>query len=261
MKSSLILILLLVISCKTSGDLKVDKPEVDPMGIKTLDSPILAVPNDEMDSAPSGSIETLKRNLVVTQGELENLRYQMDFEKEASRARIAALEEENRKLTEALSASPAARNPVVAANSGEAQAAIELLWKQVVDGVKSGDQASALGAAKSIINNYPQSKRIWSASLVAGMLEYNAKNYKEAAIYFNSGIDMTAKRSVGVSLPWYFQGLSFMQLNKKEDAALFLGELQRKYPQSVAARKAKNLKTPPADLFKDVPNWLDFTGP
>jgi TolA-binding protein len=263
MKYFAFIALLFLAGCKTSGQLRgsgssSSQNALDPTGIKTLDAP----PGlDGVEEAFSGeSPEALRRQLVVTQGELENLRYTLDQERETSRRRIALLEEENRKLTAALSAIPQKTSTHM--SSGDApKDTVELLWKQVVEGVKSRSYSEALVAAKSIVDTYPKSKRLWGATLVAGMLEYQMKNYKEAAIHFNNAIDMTAKRTNGVSLPWYFQGLTFMRLNKKEDAALFLGELQRKYPTSQMARKAKGLKAAPDDLFADVPNWLDFTAP
>lgn len=261
-KHSLYLLTLLLVSCKTSGDLKGGKSTqnaLDPTGIKTLEGPPAdSVEGTSGEDAPAASGDGLRRQLVVAQGEVENLRHLLDGERQAWQVRFSSLEDENRKLTEALNAAPLSKAAV--ASSGAVQNdTVELLWKQVVSGISKKADNEAFGAAKSIVDSYPKSKRLWGATLAAGMLEYRLGNFKEAAIHFNNAIDMTGKRSVGVSLPWYFQGLVFMQLKKKEDASLFLGELQRKYPGSLVARKARSLKKAPADLFADVPNWLDFT--
>jgi TolA-binding protein len=263
----------LLVGCKTSGDLREGRgvqENVDPVGIRTLDAPpSLQKSDDVIASSQPQSVDSLQRQLVVLQGDSENLRYQLEQEREMWRIRFEELEKENKKLSETLAqrAAPVAPAPAKpAASSSGNQDLAEVLWKQAVEAVNKKADAEALVSLKSIIENYPKSRRLWGATLTAGMVEYRLKNFRAAAIHFNNAIDMTAKRSVGVSLPWYFQGLTFLQMKQKADATLFLEELDRKYPRSQANQKAKAILADksgrlPADPFSDFSNWLDFVKP
>jgi|GEM_PF-1204951 len=271
-KSVLALVFLVgLAACKTSGDLRVGKdPRVndDPTGIQTLDGPPTpdAVTSGNASKAAKLSQQDLERQLEILQGELENQRFQIEKERQEWQLRNIENEAEKKKLQEALQAraQPVAAPPS-AANSESDKNTAELLWNQGVDSVKKNADAEALVSLKSLLANYPKSKRVWGANLTAGMLEYRMKNYKGAAIHFNQAIDMSAKRSVGPSLAWYFQGLSFLKMNKKEDASLFFSELERRFAKTPANAKAKKILAgkakAPNDLFVDTPNWLDFVGP
>jgi TolA-binding protein len=269
-KSMLALLFLTLTSCKTSGDLKTGKdPRVndDPSGVRTLDappSPGEIATRSEAPPATQKSAEVLERELEVTQGELENLRHQIEKERQEWQLRQAEIEAEKKKLEEALVSRPAQSAPVAASGDGDKNT-VEALWRQGIESAQKKNDAEALVSLKSLLANYPKSKHVWGATLTAGMLEYRLKNYKVAAIYFNQAIDMTAKRSVGPSLAWYFQGLSFYKMNKKEDAALFFGELDRRFAKTPVNAKARRILAgkakAPNDLFADIPNWLDFVGP
>jgi TolA-binding protein len=268
------LLLLGLDACKTSGDVRVGKNErndVDPSGIRTLESAPDA--SGEGRSAPPAAAtardaEALERQLEATKGELENLRYQIEQERQQWQLRNIENEAEKKRMQEALARVSQAPAPAAGAadvSGGDSKNAAELLWKQGLELTQKKSDTEALASMKSLLANYPKSKHGWGANLVAGMLEYRMKNFKGAAIHFNQAIDMSAKRSVGPSLAWYFQGLAFLKMEKKEDAKLFLGELDRKFPKTEANAKAKKILAAkakaPADLFADVPNWLDFVGP
>jgi len=186
----------------------------------------------------------------------QNLRNQEDTK---------SIREENERLKEALNQlQQGAQVPAAAKISKNSGNVVESLWQQGVSLIKSGKDGEALVAMNTIIDSYPKSKRVWGATITSGMIQYRMKKYKEAALRFNEAIDLTAKRSRGVSLPWYFQGMTFYQLGKKEDAELFWGELDRKYPGSLvnkklAAMKKRKTMRLPSDPFEDVPNWEDFT--
>ncbi len=249
--------------CKTSGDIRQgrDPRLADPTGIKTLDGP----PGDEADSAPLP--EAAQRQLVAVQGELEDLKFQVERERQEWREKHERLEAENKKLQEALDLRASAPEPAAPGAAAETvdKNSAEGLWKLGVAAVQKKADAEALSTFKALLANYPKSKRVWGATLAAGMLEYRAKNYKGAAIYFNQAIDLSAKRSSGPSLAWYFQGLAILKMGKKEDASLFFDELNRRFPRTAVNQKARAIVSgkakAPNDLFADVPNWLEFMGP
>jgi TolA-binding protein len=252
-------------ACRTSRDLhegRAGSRNTDPTGIKTLDAP----PAESVFQSSGGVAipESVQRQLVSAQGELEDLKFQRDLERREWQEKLEKLENENKKLHEALALREEAPPPAPTRPEGGTNTA-ELLWKQGVDAIQKKNDAAALVAFKSILSNYPKSKRVWGATLCAGMLEYRLKNYTGAAIHFNEAIDLSAKRSVGPSLPWYFQGLSFLKIGKKEDASLFFDELNRRFPRAVVNQKARAVLSGkarlPDDLFADVPNWLDFVSP
>ncbi|MEO5667397.1 MAG: hypothetical protein ABIR96_04995 [Bdellovibrionota bacterium] len=269
--SMLLLLMTSLSACKTSGDVKGGKdPRIntDPTGIQTLDAAPSkgGTPDAIATSTANKSAAELERQLEVTQGELENLRFQIEKERQEWQLRNVENETEKKKLQEALSnrAQPAA--PGVAEKSGDSdKGTAEALWKQSVESIEKKADAEALVSLKSILSNYPKSKHVWGATLTSGMVEYRMKNYKGAAIHFNQAIDLSSKRSVGPSLAWYFQGLSFHKLGKKEDASLFFGELDRRFNKTPINAKARKIVAgrakAPSDLFADIPNWLDFVGP
>ena len=258
-------------ACKTSGDVRVGKgarTDVDASGIKTLDAPPASAspaPNAE-PSTTSGraSAEALERQLEITKGELENLRFQIEQERQQWQLRDVENEAEKKKMQEALARVQQAPTST-SSPAGADKNTPDLLFKQGIELAQKKSDPEALTSMKSLLSNYPKSKHTWGANLVAGMLEYRLKNFKGAAIHFNQAIDMSAKRTLGPSLAWYFQGLCFLKMDKKEDAALFLGELDRRFTRTEVNKKAKKIlagKTKaPSDLFVDVPNWLDFVGP
>ncbi len=264
------LLLVALASCKTSGDIKTGKdPRVsdDPSGVRTLDAPPTpgeTSTHSETPPAAQKSAEVLERELEVSQGELENLRHQLERERQEWQLRQTEIEAEKKKLEEALVSRPAQAAPVVSSSEGDKNT-VEALWRQGLESAQKKNDAEALVSLKSLLSNYPKSKHVWGATLTAGMLEYRMKNYKVAAIYFNQAIDLSAKRSVGPSLSWYFQGLSFYKMNKKEDASLFFGELDRRFTKTSVNAKARKILAgkakAPNDLFADIPNWLDFVGP
>lgn len=257
-------------ACKTSGDIRVSGKDsnlpLDPTGIRTLDGPPSEVEGASVrrEAVQPMSAEALERQLEVTRGELEELRVQIEKERQEWQLRNTENEAERKKLQEALAQRGGPTATVPEATSGDKNTAT-VLWKQGIEFVQKKQDNEALISLKSLLANYPKSEHIWGANLVAGMVEYRLTNYKAAAIHFNQAIDMSAKRSVGPSLAWYFQGLAFLKMKKKEDASLFLGELDRRFNKTAVNAKAKRIlagtKKAPADLFVDVPNWLDFVGP
>jgi len=257
-------------ACKTSGDLKSgNDPRVndDPSGVRTLDAPPgpgEVATRSEQAPTTQKSAEVLERELEVTQGELENLRHQIERERQEWQLKQSEIEAEKKKLEDALVSRPAQAAPVASSQEGDKNT-VEALWRQGLESAQKKNDAEALVSLRSLLSNYPKSKHVWGATLTAGMLEYRLKNYKVAAIYFNQAIDMTSKRSVGPSLAWYFQGLAFYKMNKKEDASLFFGELDRRFAKTPVNAKARKILAgkakAPNDLFADIPNWLDFVGP
>ena len=270
-KKLLFLFLLVgVASCKTSGDVRTKGKDsnlpLDPSGVKTLEGPPSEVEGATVRREPvqQMSAEALERQLEVTRGELEELRVQIEKERQEWQLRNVENETERKKLQDAL-----AQRSVPSASAPEPSSSDKntatILWKQGIEFVQKKQDNEALVSLKSLLSNYPKSNHVWGANLVAGMIEYRLTNFKAAAIHFNQAIDMGAKRSVGPSLAWYFQGLAFLRMKKKEDASLFLGELDRRFPKTLVNTKAKKILAgkakAPSDLFVDIPNWLDFVGP
>lgn len=259
-------LLAMLASCKTSGDLKSgddSRGAVDASGVRTLDAPPSSGVGEIAVSNEPASGESVQRQLITTQAELEELRMQIERERAEWSARQLAAEENNRKLQEALAQRTVAPAPVPVAS--EDKNTPDLLWNQALEAVQKKNDEEALVALKTLLSTYPKSKRTWGGTIVSGMVEYRMKNYNGAAIHFNQAIDLASKRAVGPSLPWYFQGMAFLKLKKKDDATLFLGELDRRFPKTPANAKAKAVQSGknrvPNDLFADMPNWLDFVGP
>ncbi len=261
------LILLVLTSCKTSRDIKDDRPTssaLDSSGIKTLDAP----PASELGGgtpAQRASVEELQMKLAVSHGEVENLRYQLQQQSLKEQESLKDIKAENERLKEALNtlqsraAVPAVASPTASSGGN----VVDSLWAQGISLIKQGKDGAALVAMTTILDSYPKSNHVWGATLTSGMIQYRMKKFKGAALRFNEAIDLSAKRSRGVSLPWYFQGLTFYQLGKKEDAELFWDELNRKYPGSLVNKKLQALKKRgkfklPDDPFEDIPTWEAF---
>ena len=277
-----LIILVSLGACKTSRDIQKDKTTnnaIESSGVKTLDAPPEeAAPAAGISQGYTGtgtrtprkfSNEDLQMKLAVALGEIENLRFQVQQNAISQTEASKSLVEENQRLKDALNElQRKAALPIVASKSsskGKKGRVVDSLWGQGVSMIKQGKYQEALVAMTTILESYPKSNRVWGATLTSGMIQYGLKNYKEAALRFNEAIDLAAKRSRGVSLPWYFQGNTFYKMGKNDDAELFWGELARKYPKSLVNRKLVALKSRKkmrvsSDLFKDVPKWENFVG-
>jgi TolA-binding protein len=252
-------ILLGLSACKTSGDLKGPAYD-DPTQVQTIDAP---EDGDPSENAPlPRNVENLRRQLEITRGELENLKYASSQELQQLRLQNTQLQDDNRKLSEEIiryrSGQQQAAAPAPAAGPGGA----DLLWKSGLAGLNQGKIQEALNSFQSLLSSYPKDKHAFGATLLSGMAQYRLGDHKSAALSFNQAIDRAPARGVGPAVAWFGQGAAFNKLGQADDAKLFFEETVRRYPQSQAAvlarpilaRKAKA----PDDLFQVFPRWPTY---
>lgn len=282
-------------ACKTSKDIKADQDSagtpdsmnelggvVDSAGVRTLDAPPVAVvaqnaaqSDSQSNSQPEQVAQVVRpvnrvevdQDLMIARGEIENLQYQLQQRDLQHAEEMKNLQEENERLKEALNTlgqqKQAAPKVVTTSSKGGMD---EQLWNKAREAIKAKNYDTALTAVVSIRQTYKKSKYFWGATLANGMLLYEAGQLKEAALIFDEAIDLASRRKRGVSLPWYFQGLTFYRLGQKQDAELFWDELTRRYPRAnvslkLAALKKKGNFTAPKNPFTHLPNWETFARP
>jgi TolA-binding protein len=251
-------------ACKTSGDLKGgDGGYDDPTQVQTIEAPDEVGEGAESAPVPR-NVENLRRQLEISRGELENLRYASQQEIQQLRMQNGQLSEDNRKLSEEIlkyRSGQQAAAPGPAAGTGGAQGA-ELLWKTGVQHLNQGKIQEGLSTFQSLITSYPKDRHVFGATLLSGMAQYRLGDHKAAALTFNQAIDRAPAKGVAPAVAWFGQGAAFTKLGQSDDAKLFFEETVRRYPQSQAAvlarpilaRKAKA----PDDLFKVFPRWPTY---
>lgn len=238
-------------ACKTSRDMvRGDREDDDP--IKTVENP--AVKNTGPSAAYSESTEELKRELAITQGDLESLRAQSLRDKEDLNKRIADLELEKQKLADE---NQKLKGTPVQDEETEKQSA-ESLWMDARKDLREGKIETGERNLRVLIKDYPKDKNVYPAMLLLGMAQYRLGQFKEAALTFNQSIDRFPKKP-DITLAWFGQGAAFVQLKQGEDAKLFFEECIRRNPKSLEAREARKLMKKrakaPADLFALFANF------
>lgn len=282
-----LLSLLTLSACKTSKDIKEDRdssaaPEsmndlggvVDSAGVRTLDAPPEVIVteqavSDKQAAAPARPVDKIQINqdLMIARGEIENLQFQIQQRELQHAEELKKIQEENERLKEALNTlgqKKEAAAPVAQTSSKGGMD--EQLWNKARAAIEEKNYDTATTAVLSIRQTYKSSKYFWGATLAYGMLLYEASKLKEAALIFDEAIDLSSRRKRGVSLPWYFQGLTFYRLGQKQDAELFWEELTRRYPKANVSVKLASLKKKkdfqaPKNPFTHLPNWEIFAKP
>ncbi len=112
--------------------------------------------------------------------------------------------------------------------------------KQLFD---KGEYENARELFRSLLKQYPKSKKAGNAQFWLGELYYREKWYEKAILEYQKVIESYPKgnKTPGALLK---QGFAFLNLDDKANARLILKELIRKFPDSNEANVAKNkLKT------------------
>ena len=112
--------------------------------------------------------------------------------------------------------------------------------KQLFD---KGEYENARELFRSLLKEYPKSKKAGNAQFWLGELYYREKWYEKAILEYQKVIESYPKgnKTPGALLK---QGFAFLNLDDKANARLILKELIRKFPDSNEANVAKNkLKT------------------
>lgn len=112
--------------------------------------------------------------------------------------------------------------------------------KQLFD---KGEYENARELFRSLLKEYPKSKRAGNAQFWLGEIYYREKWYEKAILEYQKVIENCPKgnKTPGALLK---QGFAFLNLDDKANARLILKELIRKFPDSNEANIAKNkLKT------------------
>lgn len=252
-RAGIFFILIVLAGCKTSQQVVRDKNVFkDPTGVKTVG-----------EVTPESVVESeLRRDLDVTKGELENLRFQYQKDVEALQSQVKNLELEKEKLlaelNQAGSSAPTHIAGVVTEDKGTDSDGAGRLWNLAMADLKQEKYMEAMNIFKDFAKMYPKSPRAPYAVLGLGLIQYKLGKYKEAALSFNELIDLNSKKGFS-ALAWLGQGCVFAMLKQNEDARLFLNEVKVKFPRGAEAKLADQLikkqKKVPLDLLPLFPSW------
>lgn len=242
-------IFVLMGACKTSGDLH-SEGNNDPGHIRTVVNPVYA------NAQPRDPAE-LEKELAITRGQLEEVKYTSELEKRELLERISKLEESNAQLIQELEK---LQWSGFAANTGTGDSAdsAELMWKKAVENLETKNYDRAYSLFDAFVKTHPKDKGTFYAKIAMAMIQYNQGKFRQSLISFNKVIDNYNKHE-RISLAWFGQGVAFAKNGQSNDAKLFFEETTRISPKSTEAKISKSLLSkkvkPPEDIFSAVSDW------
>lgn len=247
--SLLLLPLLLLSACKTSGDLRLEKMGQDPGHIKTISRSTQVEAKQQnplkKESQLQGMDEDLARQLEMAKGQIQETQYLREQEKLQFESRIQSLEQDKFRLSEEIQILKGTA-PAMASQGGD------LLWEAAQKDLSSEKYSSALSNLKDFLENFPKDPRAEEALVLKGQSEYAAELFKESLVSFGQYLDKYSKGK-GRPMAWLGQGTALLRMKQKKDAKLFLEQCVSLHPKSKEAKLAKRLlKTPqyvPPTLF------------
>jgi len=240
---SLISVLVLV-ACKTSGDIRAEKMNQDPGEIKTI-----TAPNQQSQQAPARAQtqnqqsqvqnvnEDLARQIEVLKGEVQEKEYLANQQKTQYEARIQALEQDKARLNEEMQILKGNAPPA-------AMEAGDLLWQSAQKNLMNRKYSEAVSNLKDFLESFPKDARAEEALILKGKSEYAAEQFKASLVTFGNYLDKYPKGK-GRPAAWLGQGAALIRLKQKKDAKLFLEQCVSLHPKTKEAKLAKRLlKTP-----------------
>jgi TolA-binding protein len=248
------LVLASQVACQTSQDIAKGQEYVDPTEVKTVES----------TSSNSGeNFDSLKQEIAVLKGQVEELQFSSSQEQTKLQARIRELETANQSLNADLAKAKIVATPVES-KSPEGKSGAPLLWDIAQKDLQAGRFEQAQVSLQEIGKSYSKTKYALSAAVLLGLTQYKLKKFEDAALSFNQVIEKHAKEPVA-ALAWFGQASSFAQQKQEADAKLFFEELTRRYPKTseakLAARIAQKKDKVPADLFPYLSKYQKILNP
>lgn len=138
---------------------------------------------------------------------------------------------------------PAAKDPAANGAAAKDPAAPEVkdpaeLVKLANEHIKAGRNEAAEAVLNRMLKEHPTHEKAAEARYRLGEVAYNSKNYPLAVLRFQEVIDSHKKTKWA---PWAMlrQGEAFAAQGQKDNAELFYEELVKKWPDSDAAKEAK----------------------
>jgi tol-pal system protein YbgF len=175
--------------------------------------------------AQSGQFDDLHSVIKAQQGQLQQLRDELDFKLRAIEERLARLEAEP------------AKKPSVP----QAELSPEALYQQGLDLVRGGTEfARGRQLLTEFAKKYPQHALTINAKYWAGEAWYGEKKYENAILQFQDVIQEYGDHPK-VAAALLKQALSFQALGDKENSRVILNKLAERFPLSDEAKKAKEL--------------------
>lgn len=132
---------------------------------------------------------------------------------------------------------PAGGNPAPAEGATEVKDPVELM-KLATDHLKAGRNAAAESVLNRLLELHPNHEKAVEARYRLGEVAYNEKSYPQAVLRFQLVIDKHKKSKWA---PWAMlrQGEAFDAQGQKDNAKLFYEEVERLWPDSPAAKDAR----------------------
>jgi TolA-binding protein len=235
MKNSFWFFLLLLSSCKTSGDIRAEKgSSSDPVGVKTVSNPALL---GGATSVSSSVHEDMLREMEMIKGQLQEQSFLHEQEKKQLQSRIDVLESERQRLIEEIQILKG-RAPELAAQGAD------LMWQRALKDMQAKNYRAAATSFKDFAESFPQDPKLESAFILRGQNEYAAEMFKEALVSFGRYLDKYPKGNHR-AMAWLGQGVSLIRLKQIQDSKLFLEQCVSLFPKTKEANlAAKLLKTP-----------------
>ncbi|HLE13079.1 MAG: hypothetical protein A2504_07275 [Bdellovibrionales bacterium RIFOXYD12_FULL_39_22] len=243
MNLTVLLFFLFFFGCKTAEEIQREQL-VDSLAVQMVES-------QKINADSSVKLQSIEELITQLRGSLEQSSYAqrtaMQTEIQNINEDIVLLKEENKTLQDALEdlkkdlVEQKKYITQVLNSLNKISAPRTSSYDQAIANYKSGKYKTAKGEILALLED----KSITGDRLARlyhnlGMIEYFQKNYQNALVYFSKLFTDFPNASYNSNGLLYL-GKSFLELNKKEEAAQTFNELMSKYPKSESARKAKAL--------------------
>lgn len=179
----LLLTLVLVTACKTSGDLRAEKIK-DPSEVRTVGVPPPVQQKERERVPPQAQMsqmqtEELARQVEILKGQLQEKDYLHQQEKAQLDTRLQALETERARLIEEVLILKGAA-PAASAQGGD------LLWETAMKDLRGKKFSEAAATLKDFMDNFPKDPRVEQAHILKGQSEYASNQFKASLVTFGA---------------------------------------------------------------------------
>jgi tol-pal system protein YbgF len=222
----MLLVCMLAIGClKTKREVAVEQD------VEDLKSRGTQMQKRKADS--SENIDDVKTDIQLLKGQVEEQKFMMSSNREASQKasqameeRMAALEERMKKLEDLLEKEKAEETP-------------NDVFSRGLLNFQKENYELARSTFKNFTQRFPKSELVAEAQFWVAESFFQEKKFYSAVTEYNRFVE-SYPQAKQVASATYKQGLSFIALGKTKEGKLFLNQVIKKYPDSDEATQAKN---------------------